>query len=110
MGTEEKAKHLFDVYGIPRDNIFNSRDKSFHYGIMEKTANKGVDIVLNSLSGELLHVSWQCVAGFGSFIEIGKRDFLDRGKLSMETFSSNRAFFGVDLGQMCAQKPGVIKR
>ena len=77
---------------------------------MEKTANKGVDVVLNSLSGELLHIFWQCVAGFGSFIEICKRDFVNRGKLSMETFGSNRAFFGVDISQLCAQKPRVIKR
>ena len=54
MGLEEKVKHLIDVYGIPRENSFNSRDTSFNDGLMEETANKGVDSVLNSLSGELL--------------------------------------------------------
>lgn len=110
MGTEEKIEYLTDVYGIPRDRIFNSRDTSFYSGIMKRTANRGVDLVLNSLSGELLHLSWQCVAEFGSFIEIGKRDIRGRGKLSMAAFGSNRAFFGVDLGQMCAQKPDMIKQ
>lgn len=67
---------------------------------MDKTANRKVDLVFNPLSGELLHLSWQCVAEFGSFIEIGKRDLLGRGKLDMEVFCSNRAFSGVDLGHM----------
>ena len=77
---------------------------------MGKTANKGIDLVLNSLSGDLLHLSWHCVAEFGKFIEIGKRDLLGRGQLDMEVFGSNRAFIGVDIGQMCAQRPGLIKR
>lgn len=29
---------------------------------MRETAGRGADIVLNSLSGELLHTSWKCVA------------------------------------------------
>ena len=110
MGSEEKVKHLTDVCGIPRENIFSSRDTSFYDGLMERTANKGVDLVLNSLSGELLHLSWQCVAEFGTFIEIGKRDILGRGKLSMETFGANRDFSGVDLAQICVQKPRAIRR
>ena len=51
-----------------------------------KTANKGIDLVLNSLSGDLLHPSWHCVAEFGKFIEVGKRDLLGRGQLDMEVF------------------------
>lgn len=77
---------------------------------MRRTANKGADIVLNSLSGELLHLSWQCVAEYGTFIEIGKRDFLGRGKLSMENFGKNRAFFGVDIFQISQEKPRTLRR
>ena len=53
---------------------------------MRKTANKGIDLVLNSLSDDLLHLSWHCIAEFGKFIEIGKRDLLGRGQLDMEVF------------------------
>ena len=110
MSTKEKVKHLTDVYGMPKDRIFNSRDTSFCSGTMRKTANKGVDVVLNSLSGESFHLSWPCLAEFGSFIEFGKRDFLGRGKLNMDVFRSKRAFFGVELGQMCEQRPKMIER
>ena len=76
---------------------------------MAKTKGRGVDIVLNSLAGELLHASWKCVAEFGKMIEIGKRDFLEHGTLSLEEFGGNRAFFGVDLIRL-AQKPGLLKK
>lgn len=60
--------------------------------------------MLNSLSGELLHMSWKCVAEFGRMVEIGKRDLLGRAKLNMDLFGSNRSFFGVDLASMQSSK------
>ncbi|KAJ5109662.1 hypothetical protein N7532_002307 [Penicillium argentinense] len=57
----------------------------------------GVDIVLNSLAGKLLHASWECVAPFGKMIEIGKRDFMTHGALEMGPFLANRTFVGVDM-------------
>lgn len=72
---------------------------------MKATNNKGVDIVLNSLSGNLLQASWKCVAEFGTMIEIGKRDFRRRAKLPMEAFEQNRTFVGLDLWQVTQVKP-----
>jgi NADPH:quinone reductase-like Zn-dependent oxidoreductase len=45
-----------DEYGIPEDHIFSSRDLSFVKGIMRITSNVGVDVVLNSLSGEVCNL------------------------------------------------------
>lgn len=45
------------TFNIPRDRIFNSRTSEFLPGILRETGGKGVDVVLNSLSGELLHAS-----------------------------------------------------
>lgn len=66
-------------------------------------------MVLNSLSGELLHASWKCVAEYGKMLEIGKRDFIGRGMLSMDLFMANRAFFGIDLARLCAERPEACK-
>jgi KR domain/Zinc-binding dehydrogenase len=85
-GNEEKVQHLINKCGIPRDRIFNSRDDSFLAGVMRETGGRRVDIVLNSLSGELLHVSWKCVAEFGKLVELGKRDLVGCGKLDMQPF------------------------
>lgn len=97
-------------YNIPRNQIFNSRNLEFKRQLLEETNGKGVDIVLNSLSGEGLHASWECVAEFGKMIELGKRDIMGNAKLDMSLFAGNRMFFGVDLLQYARQRPGELQR
>lgn len=77
--------------------------------IKRLTNGVGVDIVLNSLSGELLHHSWDCVAEFGILLEIGKRDLIGRGKLALAPFEMNRSYAGIDLSHICALKKPLIK-
>jgi NADPH:quinone reductase-like Zn-dependent oxidoreductase len=109
VGSNEKKKHLIDNLQIPEDHIFDSRSPSFEQNVMRMTDTKGVDIVLNSLSGELLHASWRCVAPFGRMIELGKRDFLGHGKLDMDLFGGNRTFTGVDLFQIAEKSPELFR-
>ncbi|KAK0611428.1 acyl transferase domain-containing protein [Immersiella caudata] len=110
VGNEEKIEYLGQTFGIPRDHIFNSRDSSFLPGVLKATGGKGVDVVLNSLSGELLHESWKCVAKFGTMVEIGKRDFIGKAELSMDRFENNRTFVGLDHTELWAHKPKVASR
>ncbi|KAI0900051.1 fatty acid synthase S-acetyltransferase [Annulohypoxylon nitens] len=107
VGNDEKVQFLLDNCHIPRNRIFNSRNDSFVEGIMCETNGVGVDLVLNSLSGELLHATWTCVAEFGSMIEIGKRDLIGNGKLDMNTFLANRSYCCVDIDQLW-KKPSVM--
>ena len=62
VGSDEKKTLLMTEYGIPEDHIFYSRNISFAQGVMRMTGNRGVDVVLNSLSGEGLSPSWGCIA------------------------------------------------
>ncbi|KAE8381626.1 KR-domain-containing protein [Aspergillus bertholletiae] len=110
VGSDIKAQYLVDHHQIPRCRIFNSRSTSFKDDVMRETAGQGVDLVLNSLSGECLHASWECVAEFGKMVEIGKRDMIGHGTLNMDPFLGNRSFFGVDLHQMALQKPAELSR
>ena len=96
VGSEDKVQFLMKTFNIPRHRIFNSRDDSFVEGIMRETNHNGVDLVLNSLSGELLHATWECVAPFGKMVEIGKRDLIGFGKLDMNVFLANRTYSCVD--------------
>ena len=64
---------------------------------MRATNSRGIDVVLNSLIGELLDASWRICADGGTMVEIGKRDIVDRGSLSMEPFDRNCSFRAVDL-------------
>jgi NADPH:quinone reductase-like Zn-dependent oxidoreductase len=66
-----KRNFLKKNFGLQDFQILSSRDVSFAKKIMELTNNKGVDIVINSLSEEMLIASLNCVAMFGHFCEIG---------------------------------------
>ncbi|WDK22879.1 KR domain-containing protein [Colletotrichum graminicola] len=100
VGTEAKGRFLRDREGIDPGRVFSSRDESFADNLMEATGGRGVDIVLKSLSGELLHASWRCVAPGGTFVELGKRDVGARCRLPMEALDGNRSFVGIDMAQL----------
>jgi NADPH:quinone reductase-like Zn-dependent oxidoreductase/ubiquinone/menaquinone biosynthesis C-methylase UbiE len=107
-GTEDKRRLLIERYNIPEDHIFNSRDSSFASGVMARTDGQGVDVVLNSLAGPLLKATWECMARFGRFVEIGKVDFHGAKHLDMTPFGRNVSLAGVDLVQYSELKGMVI--
>ncbi|KAI2998093.1 hypothetical protein CAN33_0028820 [Aspergillus niger] len=97
VGSQAKRSLLKSRYGLADDMIFNSRDDSFVRDVLDTTGGRGVDVILNSLAGKLLHATWSCVAPFGRFIEIGKRDIHENSKIDMDPFRRNVAFASVDL-------------
>ena len=108
-GSEDKRRLLRDCYGIPESRIFSSRNADFSDGILAATMGRGVDVVINSLSGDLLQKSFALVADFGRFIEIGRKDFLLNNHLAMRAFDRNITFSGVDLFKLFTQKPRLLK-
>ncbi|KAF9774942.1 hypothetical protein IL306_006990, partial [Fusarium sp. DS 682] len=92
-----------------RKRIFNSRDDSFLDGVMRQTKGRGVELVLNALSGGLLHASGKCVAKFGVLLELGKRDLAAFGKLDMSRFLDNRSYCGIDMKYLLKDQPFVVK-
>ena len=99
-----------DEYDIPASHIFYSRDLSFAQSVMPVTNGYGVDVVLNSLVGEGLRASWDCIAPCGRFVEIGKADIYANAPLPMATFKNNVSFFAVDLRYLHYQKLDLIRR
>ena len=108
VGSAEKRDFLATTYGIPSERIFSSRDLSFATSIMSSTAGKGVNVILNSLAGPLLQESWNCIARFGRFVEIGKRDLVLNKYLQMAPFTRGATFSAVDLIQLGTHNGPVI--
>ncbi|KAJ5652583.1 polyketide synthase, partial [Penicillium longicatenatum] len=92
VGSREKKEILMREYNIPADHIFYSRNTSFAEGIMRSTNGRGVDVIMNSLAGHMLHASWECIAAEGRFVEIGRKDILSNGNLPMAPFARNATF------------------
>ena len=110
VGSNEKKKLIMDLYGIPSDHIFSSRGLSFVKGIPRMTQGRGVDVVLNSLADEGLQGSWDCLAAFGRFVDIGKKGILARKKLPMLPFNENRTFAAVDLTHVLRERPDLMRQ
>ena len=110
VGSQDKKNLIMEKYGIPESHIFSSRDTSFQLELMTITNQKGVDVVLNSTAGEILHQSWQCLAPLGRFIEIGKRDLVQNSNLEMGKFVESVSFSAIDLGVLADTKPHIFKR
>lgn len=97
VGSQTKRDFIKNHFGLDDDHILSSRDTTFVDGVMKLTNGKGVDVALNSLAGELLHATWGCIARFGRFIEIGKRDIHENAKIDMDPFRKNISFASVDM-------------
>ena len=109
VGSHEKKEFLMRNFQIPEKRIFYSRDTSFAQDVLEATNGKGVDVVLNSLAGEQLRATWKCMAPFGRFIEIGKRDITSNMNLEMGPFEHTVTFAGVDLGDLIQHQPQTLQ-
>ncbi|KAJ6044919.1 uncharacterized protein N7446_003115 [Penicillium canescens] len=107
VGNQEKRDYLIQRFAIGADHIFDSRSTSFAPNLLERTQGRGVDLVLNSLAGDLLLASWDCVAEGGIMVEIGKRDFMSHAMLPMDRFLANRSFVGVDILSLARTRPMV---
>ncbi|KAH7141842.1 beta-ketoacyl synthase domain-containing protein [Dactylonectria macrodidyma] len=110
VGSVAKKMLIQEQYGIPDDRIFSSHSSKFKKQILDATRGNGVDVVLNSLSGQLLRDSWDCLAPFGTFCEIGKADILGRGQLSMAKFDKQTTFAAVDAFYMHRMRPEAVMR
>lgn len=110
VSTQEKKEFLKNTYGLKEDQIFYSRDTGFGQAIRHATQGHGVDVVLNSLSGDFLRVSFETLAPFGRFVELGKRDFLQNSRLEMSHFLNNVSVSSVDLVLVMQRKPKLLKR
>ncbi|KAK6210523.1 hypothetical protein LQW54_006131 [Pestalotiopsis sp. IQ-011] len=100
-GSQAKRDYLINELGVPPAHIFSSRDPEFIQGIADATNGRGVDVIVNSLVGDLMHDTWQsCLADFGRFVEIGKRELIDAGRLDMRVFLRNATFTAFDLSEL----------
>lgn len=99
-GTQAKREYIAQNCDVRLDHIFDSRNTSFLEQIKQATNGRGVDIVLNSLTGSRLHASLEACAPWGRFVEIGKRDILDSGSLNMSVFARSLTVTAFDLSDM----------
>nr|WRX36519.1 myxalamid-type polyketide synthase MxaB/epothilone polyketide synthase D [Cystobacterineae bacterium] len=101
-GTPEKRAWLREQ-GIA--HVMDSRSLDFAAEVLAATGGEGVDVVLNSLSGDAIDASLSALAPEGRFIEVGGRDG-DAGRLSGRAhLEKSLSYSAVDLAGLAERRP-----
>ena len=106
-GSVQKRRML-ERLGV--DHVLNSRTLEFADHVMEITDGVGVDVVLNSLAGEAITKSVECLRPFGRFLEIGKRDLYANSRIGLRPFRNNLSYFGIDADTLLIERPDLARR
>ena len=88
-GSEDKRAYLRSL-DIP--HVLDSRQLGFGDEVRARTGGRGVDVVLNSLSGEFVGKGVQALAPFGRFLELGKRDVYAEMPLNLRWLEKGISF------------------
>jgi acyl transferase domain-containing protein/NADPH:quinone reductase-like Zn-dependent oxidoreductase len=110
INDAEHASFLRRVIGLKADHIFSSANSTFVADIKLKTNGRGVDIVLNTLEGSLLHKTLECVAPLGHFFELGKKDIEQNSRLNMTAFAGGITFSAIDIAMLAQHKGRQVHR
>jgi NAD(P)-dependent dehydrogenase (short-subunit alcohol dehydrogenase family) len=116
--SDEQARILTDQFGLQRGSdlfVINSQSVSFVDEVMRATDDRGVDVLLNLLTGDLLHASWRCVAECGTMVDlVASNNGLSRSGgsagLEMHPFRQNRSYSAVDLDHLRTHKAALVQR
>jgi acyl transferase domain-containing protein/acyl carrier protein/phospholipid N-methyltransferase len=81
---------LLETMGVK--HVIDSRRADFAEAVMELTNRRGVDVVLNALAAEAIPMGLSCLAEFGRFIEIGKRDIYQNSRIPLWPLRRNASF------------------
>ncbi len=99
-GSDTKRNFL---HAMGVSHVLNSRTLEFADEILSLTDGQGVDVVLNSLSGEFIAKSVSALAKSGTFIEIGKRDIWTAEQFAKEKPSAS--YQVIDLAALTEAEP-----
>ncbi len=94
-GSEHKRNVLREM-GI--ELVMDSRSADFADEVMAYTNGEGVDVILNTLSGEAMLAGISVLNFFGRFLQIDKKDVAANSSLPLGHFKKGLSFSVIDLG------------
>ncbi|MDZ7269348.1 MAG: SDR family NAD(P)-dependent oxidoreductase [candidate division KSB1 bacterium] len=103
-GSAEKRDYL---KGLGIAHVFNSRTLDFADEIRRITAGEGLDLVLNSLTGEFIPASLRLLRSNGRFLEIGKKEIWSAAQVA--AVNPHATYFAVDLAEKIKRDPAAVR-
>lgn len=101
-GTQEKLDYLV-ACGVT--HAINYRTMDFAAEIGRITAGRGVDVVVNTLSGDALQKGIECLAPGGRYIEIAMTGLKAARSVDLSVLNNNQSFHSLDLRRQLKEAP-----
>jgi len=93
-GSQHKLEYL-EALGVTHN--INYQDTDFEKEIQRITHGRGVDVVINTLSGDAIQKGLNCLSPKGRYIEIAMTAIKSAKTIDLSVLSNNQTFFSVDL-------------
>ncbi|KAL7905029.1 putative polyketide synthase [Trichoderma velutinum] len=106
---EEMERDLLcDTYDIPSDHIFNLRDSHAVGNIRNMTNNHGIDVILGLPTNVTHRRTSQCLAAFGTFVEIGLYESSHSKALDTRFVPQDTTFSSFNLSNIARKSPQLM--
>lgn len=103
-GSEEKREYL-RALGV--QHVFDSRRTLTAAAVREATSGHGVDLLLNSLTGDAIDEGLRSLAPGGRFLEIGLREL--RTPEAVRALRTDVEYHTLLLGDVCKTNPAAVR-
>jgi fatty acid synthase len=107
--SPQKRAYVIEKLHVVPEDVASSRSVDFLDTVLRRTGGRGVDCVLNCLSGSLMEASLEALAPNGHFVEIGKVDFERNARIGIRALARNCSYHAVDLAPMFSDPAAVAE-
>ena len=99
-GTSSRQEKLDILKALEIPYVFNYKTSEFDQEIRRITHNRGVDVVLNMLSGDSIQKGLNCLAHGGRYLEIAVHALKTSDKLDLSSLVQNQSIHSIDLRRL----------
>jgi NADPH2:quinone reductase len=106
VGSDEKARV---VQSLGADYVVNYRKERFVEKVLEWTEGEGVDVILDSVAGEVGEESMKCLARYGRLVNYGNLGGRESTYYTNQLQASCRSVIGFSFGTTRKYRPEIIR-
>ncbi|HVI44560.1 MAG TPA: SDR family NAD(P)-dependent oxidoreductase, partial [Chitinophaga sp.] len=106
-GSADKLQYLQRA-GV--HHLINYQEEDFSERVKEITGGKGVDVVINTLSGDAIQKGLDLLTPGGRYIEIAMTGLRSSGRLNLSRMTDNQVFYSLDLRKLLLREPLYAQR
>ncbi len=105
--SRQEKLDILRKFEIP--HVFNYKTSDFDREIKRITKNRGIDVVLNMLSGDGIQKGLNCLGPSGRYLELAVHALKTSQALDLSKLVRNQSIYSIDLRQLSFEKKGLGK-